>query len=321
MKKSVKIWLMTAGLLVIIGALMVTSAACSVNGDFSKLGMVTYERNTYEVGEEFHNVSIYTDTADIRFIRSEGEACKVVCDEREKVKYSVSVEEGTLSIALMDEREWFDYIGISFQTPVVNVYLPKTEYGALLIEESTGDIEIPDVFQFESMDVSVSTGNVTSRASASGDVKIKTSTGDIHVENVTAKAMDLFVSTGKVTASKVVCEDMTVGVSTGDAYLSDISCQSFTSMGSTGDIALKNVIVSEKCSIERSTGDVKFEGFDAVEITITTDTGDVTGALLTGKDFEVETDTGSVKVPQDREGGKCEITTDTGDINITIKAE
>ena len=321
MKKSAKIWLMTAGLLMTLGTAMVVSTACSVNGDFTQLGIVKYERNTYEMREEFHNISLNSDTADIRFILSENDTCKVVCDEQEKVKYSVSVEEGTLNIKMMDKREWFDYIGIFFGEHVVNVYLPKTEYGALVIEESTGNIEIPGDFQFESMDISVSTGDVKSSASASGNVKIKASTGDIHVENITAKTMALSVSTGNVTASKVVCEDMTIGVSTGDTYLNDISCQSFTSTGSTGDITLKNVIILGKCAIERSTGDVKFEGFDAGEITVITDTGDVTGTFLTGKNFETETDTGSVKVPQDNEGGKCEITTDTGDIKITIKTE
>ena len=321
MKKSVKACLMAVSLLVTFGTAIVTSTACSLNGDFTALGTVKYKRNTYEVSEEFHNVSIDTDTADIRFIRSEDETCRVVCDEREKVKYSVSVEEGTLSVALIDEREWFDYIGISFQTPVISVYLPKTEYGALVIEASTGDVEIPNGFTFESIDISLSTGDVTNRASASSNVKIKTSTGDIYVEAIKANILNLSVSTGKVTASKIVCEEMTVDVSTGKTYLSDVSCQSFASTGNTGDISLKNVIFSEACSIERSTGDVTFDACDGLNITVTTSTGDVTGTLLSGKRFVTKTSTGSVKVPQDSEGGKCEITTSTGDIRITIKEE
>ena len=112
--------------------------------------------------------------------------------------------------------------------------------------------------------------------------------------------------------------DISIGLSTGKAYLTDIVCKNLTSMGSTGDISLKNVIAAEKISIERSTGDVTFEGSDAAELCITTDTGDVEGSLLTDKVFITKTDTGRINVPNSITGGRCEITTDTGDIKITI---
>ena len=70
--------------------------------------------------------------------------------------------------------------------------------------------------------------------------------------------------------------------------------------------------------MERSTGDVRMEGCDAAEIFILTDTGDVAGSLLSDKVFVVETDTGDVDVPRSAAGGRCEITTDTGDIRITV---
>ena len=82
------------------------------------------------------------------------------------------------------------------------------------------------------------------------------------------------------------------------------------------DISLKNVIATEKISIERSIGDVKFDDCDATEIWVETDTGDVTGNLLSEKIFITETSTGDVNVPKSTKGGKCEITTSTGDIYI-----
>ena len=82
---------------------------------------------------------------------------------------------------------------------------------------------------------------------------------------------------------------------------------------------MNSVIASEKFSIERRTGDVKLDGCDAAEIKILTDTGDVNGSFGSEKIFFVETDTGDVNVPKSLTGGKCEITTDTGDIYITIE--
>ena len=71
--------------------------------------------------------------------------------------------------------------------------------------------------------------------------------------------------------------------------------------------------------IGRSTGDVRFEECDAAEIFVRTDTGDIKGSLLTDKMFFAEADTGSVRVPKTTSGGRCEITTSTGDIRITIE--
>ena len=51
---------------------------------------------------------------------------------------------------------------------------------------------------------------------------------------------------------------------------------------------------------------------------VETDTGDVTGSLLSDKVFITKSDTGSIDVPKTVTGGKCEITTDTGDIKIEI---
>ena len=56
----------------------------------------------------------------------------------------------------------------------------------------------------------------------------------------------------------------------------------------------------------------------AAEILIKTDTGDVKGSLLSEKVFVVQTDTGSIDVPKTVSGGRCEITTDTGDIKISL---
>jgi DUF4097 and DUF4098 domain-containing protein YvlB len=131
--------------------------------------------------------------------------------------------------------------------------------------------------------------------------------------------LDITVSTGNVSIYDVLCNgDIKIKVSTGKSTLSNIKCQNITSTGNTGDIIMKNVIASELLSIKRSTGDVTLDGCDAAEISITTDTGDVQGTLFSDKVFIVQTDTGRVDVPHTVSGGKCEITTSTGDIKFAV---
>jgi len=282
--------------------------------------MAKYETNRYDVNEDYKNISIAANAADIVLAPSESEDTYVICQEPKNTLCNVSITDGTLSVWLADTRNWYERIANIFRTPQITVYLPQGEYSSLSVKGSTGDVEIPNDFRFESMDISESTGNVRVCASVSETAKIKATTGNIHIEGISAGVLDLSVSTGRITVSDITCKGtIKANVTTGETGLTNITCKSLISSGSTGDITLHNVIAEEKFSINRSTGDITFIGSDAGEIFAQTDTGDVTGSLLSEKIFLTETDTGDIDVPKTVTGGRCEITTDTGDIELDIK--
>lgn len=301
MRKNKRIWFIVASSLVIAGLILFAAVMTALDWDFTKLNTAKYETNTYTVIEKFRKIHIYTEEADILFTPSEDDTCKVVCYEKENCQHIIDVQNESLYIRAANNRKWYEYIGINFSTPKLTVSIPQNEYDALFIKSSTGDVHIPKNFAFEILDISVSTGDITNYASAMKTMKIATSTGDIRVDNITVK-------------------DLNLTVSTGDIYLTDIQCVRITSKGSTGNISFKNVIAEENFSIESSTGDVKFDGCDASEIFVRTDTGNVTGSLLSGKIFTTKTSTGNIRVPQSVPGGKCLVTTSTGDIRLEVKA-
>ena len=319
MKKATKIWLVIAASLILIGFIMFISVMNQYKWDFTMLSTRTFETNDYELTEDFHSISIETSTANIQILPYNDGKCKVVCFEDIKSKHSVIVQEDTLVINEIDTRSWYDHIGINFRSPAITIYLPKTEYDSIRIRDNTGKIEISNEFTLNSMEISSNTGNVKVFASVAELLKIKTTTGKIQVENLSAGTVDLTVSTGEVTVSNITCtEDVKIIVSTGKAKINKVTCKNLISKGNTGDIILNNVVASESFSIQRSTGCVKFENSDAAEIFATTDTGDITGTLLSDKVFIPKTDTGRIDVPKTSTGGKCELTTDTGNIKITI---
>lgn len=324
MNRATKFWLVTASALLLIGGIIFTGGMSILKWDFTKLSSVKYETNDYYFTDEgTDGISIITDTADVEFVISQDSGFSVSCFEYEAQKHSVSFENGTLVIKNEDTRKWYEYIeyiGINFGTPKITVVLPKGEYGDLGIKLSTGDVNIPTELGFENIDIAASTGDVTNRASASGDIKIKTSTGRIALENVNAASLDLSTSTGKVTLNDITCGgDVKVKVSTGKTEMTNVECENLISNGSTGSLSLTNVIANGRFSLERSTGSVKLERCDATDIYIETDTGNVKGSLLSEKVFITESDTGSINVPKTTSGGICEISTDTGNIKITIE--
>ncbi len=280
MNKKTKKWLMIAASLVLVGCIIFGGAMTMAKWDFMKLSTTQYEANKHEIHDDYKNIAIVTNTADVVFAPSETAETIVVCHEQKNIKHAVTVKDNTLVVEVEDTRKWYEYIGINFGSTSITVYIPQAEYGA---------------------------------------ISVKASTGDIQVENLSAENLDMSVSTGKITASHVTCKgDITVHVSTGRTMLTDIACKNLVSTGDTGDMSLKQVTAAEKFSLKRSTGDILFDGCDAAEILAQTDTGDVKGSLLTDKVFITETSTGKINVPKTTTGGRCEITTSTGDIKIEI---
>ena len=322
MKRSTIVCLIVAASLILAGVLLFTCAIATSGFNFiSGFNMKEYKTTSHEITEEFDSISIDARTADINVLPATDGKVTVICFEQENLAHDVSVEDGTLKVKLVDERHWFEHISFfDLHSPTISVYLPEAEYAALAINSDTSDVDVSREFNFASVDIKVTTGDVKCYASASNALKIKASTGHVTVRDLTAGSVDITTTTGDIRAENVTCEgDFRVGVSTGKAKLSGVTCQSLISTGDTGDITLIDVIATERFDIERTTGDVDMQACDAAELRILTDTGDVEGSLLTDKVFVVRTDTGDIDVPRTTSGGICEITTDTGDVEIYIK--
>jgi DUF4097 and DUF4098 domain-containing protein YvlB len=286
--------------LAILVCLMLIVATALIFNGCSANCLEKFQIKNYDITENFNSLFIETETADLSLAPSEDGTCKVVCYEKNDLTYLAKVTDNVLSVKVNDTRKWFTNINLFFGKPKVIVYLPKFEYSSLVIKEDTGDIEIPRDFKFENVELSLSTG-------------------DVVVDGLTTNTLDVALSTGDVTITNAnVSSDVKVTVSTGKTTFTNLNCKNLTSNGSTGKAILTNVIASGKIDVKRSTGDVIFDNSDANEILVETDTGDVKGSLRSAKIFVTRTDTGRIDVPDSTSGGKCKITTDTGNINITI---
>ena len=312
---STKKLIRLALLLIVVGAMLLSVSACSADGGFLGIFYGEHETESFDITEKFENISIDIDTADLDILPSDDGSCRVVAYSHKDINYYASVEAGALNIGYSDDRAWYQYIGMNESE--LTVYLPASVYATLKIDSSTGDINVSSYFNFESIDISLSTGDVEMYASATDFVRIETSTGDIEVSDISAASLSLVVSTGDIEVENVSCSgDFYVEVTTGDAEIAGVTCGAFTSTGSTGDLEMDDVIASGKITIDRNTGCVTLDRCDASELEIETSTGSVKGVLLSEKVFITHTSTGNIDVPESIAGGKCKVTTNTGDITF-----
>ena len=302
MNRSTAVWLIIGGVLILAGAIIFCTVMSMLNWNFKSLDTNKYETNVYESNESVGEVKIDVTTADVTFKPSEDGKIKVVCYENTKIRYTVTVNNGVLTITENDYRKWYDHIGIGFDSPRIDVYLPTASSYAIDMDITTGDVSIAKDFKLLAVEIRITTGDLKCLASSAESIKIENTTGDVTLEN-TIVEKDVYVH---YTSGGLTMKNVTVGEHT-------------VIQGTTGDIAFHGGF-GAKVSVKSSTGDITFENFDANEMNIETTTGDVTGTLRTSKFFMVDTTTGDVNVERYWRGHQCNIKTSSGDVSIECLA-
>lgn len=317
MKKGIKI---IASLLLVLGVGLVLLSFILTGFNVKKfVGNNGIQTQEYVLDEPFENIVIDVDTSDVRLSLSSDGTGKVVSMHHEKIQHSVTVSDKTLVIRLEDTRKWYDHIGFNFESMSLNIQLPSSIYNALTVETDTGDCEIATGFTFQTVDIETDTGEIVCNDLSADTVGLEADTGDVYLEKLRAKSLKIETDTGDITVTDTTVEETFEKKSTtGKTHFTRVQAKNLLSQSSTGDVDIKESVFSEKLQITTSTGDVELSNSDAGEIFIETNTGDVLGSLLSEKVFITHSSTGDVEVPSSITGGRCEIKTSTGDIEISI---
>lgn len=313
--KKTSIALILAAALILLGAAL--TAAGLFRHDFSPESMdaTRWTEKNYVVNEPFDSIRVNTTDHDVTFVKTDGDF-RMVCQESDRVQYTVIVEEGTLKIDVLDHRKWYNTIGIFTENMEVTVYLPQKQYASVQVYTATGDIVIPEAYSIWEIMLRSDTGEI-SCVGADGDVlDCMTATGDISIQNSTPVLTKLQSGTGDLKVSVVASEEIHLKTNTGEVDAQNVNGQMFTCSSDTGEVELEQVNAEDYLQIRTTTGDVAVDNCDAGRVDIETDTGDISGNFLTAKIYQAVSQTGNVAVPNTREGGECRIETNTGSIRF-----
>ena len=256
-------------------------AFIAFSAGMSIYGYSTLNTKTTVIEENFTSINIDVKIYYVVIKSSDNNECKVINTETNKVLVDVQVNDGTLEIKTIDNREFYERMMFSSLGFEIEVYLPSATYESLYVENSTGDLKVSSGFTFSDSTINISTGDVSLSDVSLGNVKIIISTGDIYMKNINCTTLDINAG--------------------------------------TGDKKLINVISTGDMNIKGSTGDIILDGVDAANIYITNSTGDVKGTILTDKLFDIHSNTGEKAYPESRPGGMCQVKTSTGDILLSYK--
>lgn len=335
MNKTVKI-LLISFFLILAGAILVGIG-------FMAGGQLNREETTpvtHTVTQDFHSIFVTVGAANIRLKPSQNGKTYAVCEESEKIKYTLETENGTLYLTEEDNRHWYEYIGFFFGSRKVTLYLAASELVSLDIKNGSGDISCTEKsLCFEKTDLKCASGNVDFQANSTESLAIELASGNIAVSHVTAKAVSLKTASGDIlfdgdAADSLTAESasgkiqlknaspavLTAKAASGDIRLSSIRAGSISCKASSGAVVLENVLSTKKTTVEVESGEISLTKCDAGEYSLSTASGDIEAHLLSDKIFDVESASGSTSFPPSiKNAPLCRARTASGNIRITVE--
>ena len=197
----------------------------------------------------------------------------------------VDVKDHVLKFTTDDKGTHKAVVSLGFgKDTAARLYLADAEYKEIAVTTLSGYVTIQDV-NAGTVNVSASSGDLYMKnINVPDSIMATSSSGDIDLENATAKQIEL-------------------GANSGDIEMQDITAESLRMSTSSGDIDL------ESCDAEK---------FD-----ITTSSGDVDMEITAGRTyrFETKTNSGAVDVPDGDADSDylCKIVTSSGDVDVKQK--
>jgi DUF4097 and DUF4098 domain-containing protein YvlB len=214
------------------------------------------ETNRYEIHEEYTNISININTANLVILPTEEDSTTVECFEQEKIKHIVQVKDDTLFIEVVDSRKWYEHIGIFFQSPKVTVYMPQKQYAAVSVKASTADMQI-EKLSANHLDITLSTGDMRLTDVQCKNVSGTVSTGDIHLENViVTQELAMQSRTGDIALEGCDANRLKIKTTTGDVKGWLLSPKVFLATANTGKVNVAQTTAGGLCEITTGTGDI-----------------------------------------------------------------
>ena len=211
--------------------------------------------STYTFQEPFDKIEANCVECDVEFLTSNDGTCQVICQESNKGKHEVKIENGTLKIL----RESNDHLSINLQDLVlkVTVYLPRTYYKSLNVTTSSGDIHLPVEIMVDHVVAQSSSGDIDVRGDFGQSLDVKTSSGNVNVKNAYIRgSLIINTSSGDVNFDRSDAAEMSVQTSSGDVKGNLLSGKHFFTRSSSGDIRVPASFGEAPCDIRTSSGDI-----------------------------------------------------------------
>lgn len=303
MKKSVKIAIIVAVILIAVGIVLTGAVLLMTNFNFSRLefgGNTNYTEHSFDAAAaDVTSVRVSTVDHDIRFTASKDGSVHVVFHENDKHYYDISTENGLLRIEQKSHMKWYDYIGFDFSPDDADtvIALPASALYSLEAQTVSGEIELSGI--------------------SAGAVVLDSTSGDIEAKNLTAEGeIALSSISGDISFSGTGTR-ISASSTSGEVELNGVADGALISTTS-GDISASGQF--QTLSASSTSGEIELERIQSDDIRLDTVSGEISGVVCgeeTDYTIKINALSGDSRLRERSGGAKyLSVSTTSGDIDI-----
>ncbi len=279
MRKSVKISIIVAVILVIAGAVIGKFGYSLI--DWNKDGKNTMQNKTSYKGSDIVSLSADCDSANITVYKASGSDILLNWDEDDKRRCDITNDGGELKITYRDHRKWYEYLrfGVNVKTYELSIGLPEAYTGALNLSTGSGNVKAENLSVSDDVSFSTASGNVSvNGVSTAGSLKLSLSSGNITASNLSSGAGVEF----KNVSGNIKAENVTLN---GD----------FSAQTSSGNLKIYSISGAKEVSLKCVSGGIDFSDITAEDLYVTASSGNVTFSdIYADKSIELKAVSGNV---------------------------
>lgn len=266
MRKSLKIALITAGVLCATGLIAAAAGGFLFHWNMEELDIVPgYEEKIFLAQSDTREVILKVASRSVRIENNSSDAVQIEYSQDDLIRYILTEEDGTVTMTQENKRHWFDsfrygmFSGIKTSSPIV-VKLPAGFAGALSVQSENGRIDAEASAFLERCRLLTSNARVAVKNLTCGELEARSSNAAIQLKNVSAE--------GSITAN----------TSNASVLMTAVSCKAGAVKTSNGGLRLENVTARERVEAQTSNGSVKFT-VTAPQIKLQSSNGSITGRI------------------------------------------
>lgn len=262
------------------------------------------EKKEFVSSSEINSITI-DDYFDVTIKKSPDNKMHVVYFENKKLYYKINSGKDIVFKKIYNSK-WYDgFFNLNYKHSPICIMLPDNFNGDIKIKTSNGNVKSSDI-KVNNLDIATSNGFIKLNSiDSKGIVKVKTSNGKITFNDVnTVRNVDCITTCGDLNFNNVKAKNINGKASNGKVNYSNLKASDITGCSTNGEISIDKIDVANKLDLETSNGSI---------------TGNIFGRLT---DFSVNSKTYNNKnnLPEKLSSGnkKLNVKTTNDEININF---
>lgn len=200
----------------------------------------------------------------------------------------------------------------------MNIYVEIPEdTGNVNVKTASGNIKISNV-NADSIIATTASGDVVIDGVYTTDFRIKVSSGDISLDDVNCVQLRAGATSGDIEANNIETKFLSLRSSSGDIEIGNIKADIVDCSPLSGDLEIVNMKAGE-CKVRSSSGDIEIRDFTMNNADVSSISGDIRMIQVVGDGLRVNSGSGDVTAEVNVK--RCHASSKSGDAEVTCNGD